>query len=41
MIVSVYVTYNPNISLLERAIESLIEQLIGQVDYSIVVDNIR
>jgi len=35
LIISVYVTYNPNIPLLERAIESLIEQ----VDYAIVVDN--
>ena len=35
MIIAVYVTYNPNIPLLERAIESLIEQ----VDYAIVVDN--
>lgn len=35
MIVSVYVTYNPNIPLLERAIESLIEQ----VDFAIIVDN--
>lgn len=35
MIISIYVTYNPNIPLLEKAIDSLIEQ----VDYAIVVDN--
>lgn len=35
MIVSIYVTYNPSIPLLEMAIESLIEQ----VDFTIIVDN--
>ena len=35
MIISIYVTFNPNIPLLEKAIESLI----AQVDYAIVIDN--